>query len=146
MIVPADLGLTAAGPSAPWASALAEPDDDGGVSADIVIIGSGMGGSTLAWALRQGGASVLVVERGQFLPRERENWSPQAVFAEGRYKNAEQWSTDAGTRFDPGVYYYVGGNTKLYGAMLPRFREQDFDTVQHREGISPAWPILVRRP
>ena len=140
MTVPRDLGLSPAN-SSPVGSALADPDADGKLSADIVIVGSGMGGSTMAWALRQGGASVLVVERGQFLPRERENWSPQAVFADGRYKNAEQWSTVEGKRFDPGVYYYVGGNTKLYGAMLPRFREQDFGVVHHRGGISPAWPI-----
>jgi choline dehydrogenase-like flavoprotein len=139
--VPGKLELNPAGAPSQWGSALVVPDADGVVSADIVIVGSGMGGSTLAWALRQGGASVLVVERGHFLPRERENWSPQAVFADGRYKNAEQWSTAAGKRFDPGVYYYVGGNTKLFGAMLPRFREQDFGVVEHRGGTSPAWPI-----
>jgi choline dehydrogenase-like flavoprotein len=114
---------------------------DGQVSADIVVIGSGMGGSTLAHALRDSGATVLVVERGDFLPRELENWSPEAVFSDGRYKNAESWYSHDGQAFDPGVYYYVGGNTKLYGAMLPRFREADFGEIRHADGVSPAWPI-----
>jgi choline dehydrogenase-like flavoprotein len=118
-----------------------EPDGRDLVRADIVIIGSGMGGGTMASALATSGADVLIVERGDFLPRELENWSPQSVFADGRYKNAEDWYAADGSSFSPGVYYYVGGNTKLYGAMLPRFREADFDTIQHAEGISPAWPV-----
>ncbi len=118
-----------------------EPDESGVLQADVVIIGSGMGGSTMAYALRGRGAKVLVVERGDFLPRERENWSPEAVFGAGRYKNAEQWFDRDGIPFDPGAYYYVGGNTKFYGAMLPRFRATDFSAIQHRGGVSPAWPI-----
>jgi choline dehydrogenase-like flavoprotein len=117
------------------------PDDDGIVRADIVIIGSGIGGSTLAYGLRDAGADVVVVERGDFLPREWENWSPEAVFEQGRYKNAEDWYDSAGRPFQPGNFYYVGGNSKVYGAMLCRFREQDFDVVRHRDGTSPAWPI-----
>jgi choline dehydrogenase-like flavoprotein len=121
------------------------PKDESGVySADVVIIGSGMGGSTLAYALRDSNASVIVIERGGFLPQEDENWSPEAVFQKGRYHNAESWFAADGTRFNPGVYYYVGGNTKLFGAMLPRFREQDFGVVEHAEGLSPAWPISYK--
>lgn len=111
------------------------------LTADVVIVGSGMGGATMAYALRDCGAQVLVVERGGFLPREDENWSPEAVFGQGRYRNAESWYSDDGSAFDPGVYYYVGGNTKLFGAMLPRFREHDFEVIEHAEGLSPAWPI-----
>ena len=117
------------------------PDDDGTVSADVAVIGSGMGGSTIAHALRDSGLDVLVVERGEFLPREIENWSPEAVFERARYKNSEQWYSADGPAFAPGVYYYVGGNTKFYGAMMPRFRERDFGDIEHREGVSPAWPI-----
>lgn len=120
---------------------LAVPDADGVVSADVVVIGSGMGGSTIAHALRDSGLDVLVVERGGFLPREIENWSSEAVFEHARYKNSEQWYSAEGPAFQPGVYYYVGGNTKFYGAMMPRFRERDFAHVEHREGVSPAWPI-----
>ena len=108
---------------------------------DIVIIGSGMGGGTLAYALRDHGASVLLVERGGFLPQEPRNWDPDAVFGRKVYKNAEQWLDRDGVAFDPGTYYYVGGNTKLYGASLVRFRREDFEHTEHADGISPAWPF-----
>ncbi len=111
------------------------------VRCDVAIIGSGMGGSTFAYGLRKSGLDVVVVERGDRLPREIENWSPEAVFAEQRYANAEPWLDGEGAPFSPGVFYYVGGNTKLYGAMLPRFRETDFGVVEHAEGVSPPWPI-----
>jgi choline dehydrogenase-like flavoprotein len=78
------------------------------------------------------------------LPREPENWSPRAVFLDRRYKPAEQWLDGAGRAFAPGVHYVVGGNTKVYGASLPPFREQDFTAVEHQEGISPAWPSATR--
>jgi choline dehydrogenase-like flavoprotein len=118
-----------------------EPGSDGVLSADVVVIGSGMGGANVALALAETGRSVLVVERGDFLPAESENWSPTAVFAQRRYKNAEEWLAADGRPFDPGVYYYVGGNTKLFGASLPRFRSQDFGAVEHQGGIAPAWPV-----
>ena len=112
------------------------------IDCDIVIIGSGMGGSTLANAIRDSGGRVLVVERGDFLPREPANWSPAEVFQRLRYKNAEKWyDGTTGRAFGPGVHYYVGGNTKVYGACLPRFRAQDFQEIKHHGGISPAWPV-----
>jgi choline dehydrogenase-like flavoprotein len=111
------------------------------LSADVVIIGSGMGGATTARALALRGVDVLVLERGERLPREPENWSPRAVFADRRYKPAERWLDGAGRSFAPGVHYVVGGSTKVYGASLPRFREQDFGAIEHLEGTSPAWPF-----
>ena len=109
---------------------------------DLVILGSGMGGSTFAYALRDSGLNVLIVERGDYLPREPENWSTEAVFAQARYHNAESWIDGSnGATFKPGVFYYVGGNTKVYGAMLPRFRIADFAGVAHAEGHSRAWPV-----
>jgi choline dehydrogenase-like flavoprotein len=115
---------------------------DGALDADIVVVGTGMGGAAAAWALRGCGARVLLLERGTFLPREPDNWSPKAVFLSGRYKNAEPWyDGHTGQPFKPGVHYYVGGNTKVYGASLPRFREQDFGEIQHHGGISPSWPF-----
>ena len=95
---------------------------------DIVIIGSGMGGGTLARTLMNSGAKILIVERGDFLPQEAENWSPEAVFLKNRYKTTELWRDSAGKPYHPGVHYWVGGNTKLYGAALPRFRAEDFNT------------------
>jgi choline dehydrogenase-like flavoprotein len=111
------------------------------LSADVVIIGSGMGGGTMAYALARRGVDVLVLERGERLPREPENWSPRAVFVDRRYKPGERWLDGAGRGFAPGVHYVVGGNTKVYGASLPRFRERDFTAVEHEDGTSPAWPF-----
>jgi choline dehydrogenase-like flavoprotein len=108
---------------------------------DIVVVGSGMGGGTLAYALKDSGADVLVLERGDFLPQEKENWDPAAVFEQHRYQNAEQWYDVTGRPFTPGTYYYVGGNTKFYGASLVRFRREDFDAAELESGVSPKWPF-----
>jgi choline dehydrogenase-like flavoprotein len=108
---------------------------------DLVIIGTGMGGGTLAYALRNSGRKVLMLERGDFLPSEPENWNPEAVFAQTRYKPKEQWFDQHGHPFFPGVHYFVGGNTKVYGAALPRLRKEDFSSIEHEEGVSPAWPV-----
>jgi choline dehydrogenase-like flavoprotein len=109
---------------------------------DVVVIGSGAGGGTLTHALAPTGKRVLLLERGDFLARERENWSSVAVWGEHRYRNSGRW-TDAATgeQFLPKQHYYVGGNTKFYGAVLFRMRERDFGPVTHVDGISPGWPI-----
>ena len=112
------------------------------LSADIVILGSGPGGSALAYALKDSGADVLVVERGGHLPAEPANWDAQAVFGEGRYKTTERWfDTERRRPYRPGNHYWVGGQTKLYGANLQRFRVEDFAGTQHEGGVAPAWPI-----
>jgi len=111
------------------------------LSYDVVIIGTGAGGGTLAYALRDSGAKILLLERGDFLPEEPENWSPEALFLEGRYKALERWQNADGGTFRPGVYYWVGGNTKVYGAALPRLRREDFAPLEHEGGLSPGWPI-----
>ena len=85
---------------------------------DIVIIGSGAGGSTLAHHLAPSGKKILVVERGDFLPRERENWDEREVFTKGRYRTGERWLDKDDTPFEPFTHYWVGGNTKMYGAAL----------------------------
>ena len=108
---------------------------------DIVIIGTGAGGGTLAYGLRESGARVLLIERGDYLPQEEENWQPDAVFYESRYKIKETWEDADGQAYKPGVHYYVGGNTKVYGAALPRFRREDLEALEHEGGTSPAWPI-----
>ena len=109
---------------------------------DVIVIGSGAGGGTLTHALAPTGLRVLLLERGDYLPREAENWDSAAVWLDHRYANAGRWKDlGAGTMFTPKQHYYVGGNTKFYGAVLFRFRERDFDAVEHVDGVSPAWPI-----
>jgi choline dehydrogenase-like flavoprotein len=112
----------------------------GDLSADIVIIGSGAGGGTLAYALRDSGASVLIVERGDFIRQEVENWSPVATVAQGRYKANEPWEHGERT-FIGSNLYCVGGMTKAYGCTMARFRPADFEEYELEDGISPAWPI-----
>jgi len=108
---------------------------------DVIIIGSGAGGGTLAYRLAPTGKRILLVERGDYLRRELENWSSRQVFVNARYKTKEEWICQDGTSFHPGQHYYVGGQTKFYGSILFRMRERDFGAVRHRDGISPAWPI-----
>ena len=108
---------------------------------DIIIIGTGAGGGTLAYRLASTGKKILVLERGDFLPREKENWDAKEVFQKERYHTQERWYDKDGKAFRPQTGYWVGGNTKVYGAALLRFRERDFDQVIHKDGISPAWDL-----
>jgi choline dehydrogenase-like flavoprotein len=108
---------------------------------DIVIIGSGAGGGTIAHQLADSGKSICIIERGDFLPNEKENWDAHSVFVEQRYQPKENWLDKNGKPFVPGTHYFVGGNTKFYGAALLRLRENDFKEVKHFEGVSPAWPL-----
>lgn len=109
--------------------------------ADVVIVGSGVGGSAVAWQLAGAGLDVLVIERGDALAREWQNWDAQAVFGELRYRADETWIDGDGKPYRPGQYYFVGGHTKFFGAAMFRFREADFERLEHEEGVSPAWPI-----
>jgi choline dehydrogenase-like flavoprotein len=108
---------------------------------DVIIIGSGAGGGTLAWALAPTGKRILILERGDYVRREPQNWSTKAAVLEGRYNNADLWLDSDGKEFQAGTHYFVGGNTKFYGAALLRMRERDFGEVRHHGGVSPAWPI-----
>jgi choline dehydrogenase-like flavoprotein len=108
---------------------------------DVVIVGSGAGGGTLAHTLAPTGKRVLVLERGDWLPREIENWDAEAVFVDNRYVSADTWYDGSGKAFQPQIHYFVGGATKFYGAALYRLRERDFGELKHHGGISPAWPI-----
>lgn len=107
---------------------------------DIIIIGTGAGGGTMARALADTGKRILLLERGGFLPRERENWDTRSVYVEKRYVTDERWIHD-GTPFRPETHYWVGGNTKMFGAAMFRLREADFGEIRHEGGISPAWAI-----
>jgi choline dehydrogenase-like flavoprotein len=108
---------------------------------DVIVIGTGAGGGTLAHRLAGSGKRILLLERGGYLRREPENWDSAEVFGRGRYLSGETWYDKHGNPFTPHQQYFVGGNTKFYGAILFRLRERDFDGVQHYGGVSPAWPI-----
>jgi choline dehydrogenase-like flavoprotein len=111
---------------------------------DIIIVGTGAGGGTVAHLLAPSGKKTLILERGGFLPRERENWDARAVFDQKRYLANETWYDGNDQPFSPYTHYWVGGNTKVYGAALLRMREFDFGEVRHYGGVSPAWPISYR--
>jgi choline dehydrogenase-like flavoprotein len=108
---------------------------------DVIIIGTGAGGGTLARHLAPSGKRILLLERGDWLPRELENWLVRDVFVENRYISLDTWYDATGKPFQPQVHYFVGGATKLYGAALYRLRKEDFGELRHHDGISPAWPI-----
>ncbi len=108
---------------------------------DVIIIGTGAGGGTLAYALALTGKRILLLERGDYVPREKENWDARAVNVEGKYQTKEVWRDQKGGELHPHTNYNVGGNTKFYGAALFRLRKEDFGEIRHHGGVSPAWPI-----
>lgn len=108
---------------------------------DVIIIGTGAGGGTLGYALASSGRKILLLERGDYVPREIANWSPRAVNVEGKYQTKEVWHDEGGNPLHPHTNYCVGGNTKFYGAALFRLRAEDFAEIRHSGGVSPAWPI-----
>lgn len=108
---------------------------------DVVIIGSGAGGGTMVSALAGTSARILLLERGTSVPREEDNWNPSAVWKTLRYRASERWLNREGREFVPYAHYNVGGNTKFWGSVLYRLREQDFEAHEHLDGVSPAWPV-----
>jgi len=108
---------------------------------DVIVIGTGAGGGTLLHSLASTGKSILILERGDYVPREKANWDSRAVNVEGKYQTKEEWRDKNGKPLHPHTNYYVGGNTKFYGAALFRLRREDFGEIKHFGGISPAWPI-----
>src|SRR5216117_659533 len=108
---------------------------------DVIIIGTGAGGGTLAYRLAASGKRILLIERGPYVPREKDNWSTKAVNQDGKYNTKEVWRDRDGKDLHPHTNYYVGGNTKFYGSALFRLRKEDFGEIRHHGGVSPAWPI-----
>jgi choline dehydrogenase-like flavoprotein len=129
----------------PWWPMCRSPDPADGVRMtehyDVIIVGSGAGGGTLAHTLASSGKRILLLERGDFLPRELDNWDPKPVFVDGKYISKDTWFDRDSKPFQPQVHYFVGGATKLYGAALYRLRPGDFEEIKHASGISPAWPL-----
>src|SRR5262245_11370727 len=108
---------------------------------DVIIIGTGAGGGTLAYKLAPSGKRILLLERGDFVPREKQNWDVHTVVVENRYHIIDAWLDKDGAECHPGTHYNVGGNTKFYGAALIRLRKEDFGELRHVDGVSPAWPL-----
>jgi choline dehydrogenase-like flavoprotein len=108
---------------------------------DVIIIGSGAGGATMAQSLSPSGKSILILERGEALPIEDDNWNPTAVFVNKKYRTNEKWHDKNGRAFIPNTNYWVGGNTSFYGGAMMRFKREDFGALIHADGLSPAWPI-----
>ncbi len=108
---------------------------------DVIVIGTGAGGGTLAHRLAPSGKRILLIERGYYVPREKANWSTKAVNLDGKYATKEVWRDADGRELHPHTNYWVGGNTKFYGAALFRLRREDFGEIKHWGGLSPAWPI-----
>ncbi len=108
---------------------------------DVIIIGTGAGGGTLARHLAPSGKRILLIERGDFLAREKQNWDPHEIMVKRRYVSQDTWFDGRNKPFHPETYYYVGGNTKVYGTVLFRFRKEDFRELKHHGGLSPAWPL-----
>ena len=117
------------------------PGNHPGNHYNVIVIGSGPGGASLAQRLAPTGKKILMLERGDYLPREQANWDARHVFVENTYQASETWYDHAGKTFTPGLHYFVGGNSKVYGAALLRLRERDFEELKHQDGISPAWPL-----
>lgn len=108
---------------------------------DVIVIGSGAGGGTLVHKLAPSGKRILLLERGGYVPREKDNWNPGPVNVHGKYQAKETWKDSRGKDLHPHTNYCVGGNTKFYGAALFRLRKEDFGELRHHGGVSPAWPI-----
>ncbi len=108
---------------------------------DVIIVGTGAGGGTLARKLAPTGKKILVLERGELIYRESSELIDTEVFKKELYHAKDPWYDVAGEPFYPQTYYSVGGNTKIWSGVLQRMRERDFEEVQHQDGLSPAWPL-----
>ena len=114
------------------------------VEPDIVVVGSGIGGATLAASLAPSGMQIVILERGEELHDSPDCRDDKAIFKYGVFRPHEAWYTSSEEEFNPGNYYYVGGNSKFYAGVMMRYRAEDFDELQHLGGVSPAWPITYQ--
>jgi choline dehydrogenase-like flavoprotein len=106
---------------------------------DVIIVGSGAGGSAAGYRLIKAGKRVLILEKGGFLPRDGSTLDVKTVFKSGRFKNQEPWVDGHNKPFVPGEFYNVGGKTKWYGAALLRFSPHEFEADAGHQCL--AWPF-----
>jgi choline dehydrogenase-like flavoprotein len=96
---------------------------------DVIVIGSGAGGGTIAHRLAPSGKRILILERGEPLPREKDDRDARAVQIDRRHDPREAWSDAHGSAFVPGVKYFIGGKTKVRGAATLRLRPSESGVV-----------------
>lgn len=108
---------------------------------DAIVVGTGAGGGAVALHLAKAGKKILILERGSFMPQEKLNWDTNAVFLDNRYHTKETWQDKDGKELHPQQAYFVGGQTKVYGAAMFRMRAEDFGVIRHKGGVFPPWPI-----
>ena len=106
---------------------------------DIIIIGSGAGGSAVAYSLITAGKRVLMLEKGEYLPDDGSTLEVTQVFKQGRFKNKREWQDGHKHTLIPEEYYNVGGKTRWYGAALLRFSPHEFQ--EDKEFACAGWPI-----
>ena len=115
------------------------------MSYDYIIIGSGAGGAAAAWRLASAGSQVLLLEKGNALPRDGSTLDVEQVIRTGHFKSHEPWLDKDGRRFAPEEYFNLGGKTKWYGAALLRYSPREFEADAGHQCL--GWPIgYARRP
>jgi choline dehydrogenase-like flavoprotein len=106
---------------------------------DVIIIGSGAGGSAAAYHLTQTGKKVLLLEKGLQLPRDGSTLDTDTVMRRGAFLSAEKWIDRDGKPLVPEEHFNLGGKTKWYGAALLRFSPREFEADLAHQCM--GWPI-----
>jgi choline dehydrogenase-like flavoprotein len=106
---------------------------------DVIVVGSGAGGSAATYRLAMAGLKVVVVEKGQALPTDGSTLDVQAVVHAGKFKSTERWCDARGRTFAPEEHFNLGGKTKWYGAALARFAPAEFEADAARQYL--GWPF-----
>jgi choline dehydrogenase-like flavoprotein len=106
---------------------------------DVIVVGSGAGGSAATYRLAMAGPQVLLVEKGDALPKDGRTLDVQNVVHDGAFKSAELWQDVRGRAFAPEEHFNLGGKTKWYGAALARFAPAEFEADAERQYL--GWPL-----
>ena len=108
---------------------------------DVIVIGSGAAGGTIAGQLAASGKRILLLERGGVMPLADQNVADVDLFRKDRYHPGEQWFGTDGDPFSPQTIYALGGNSKIWGGVLERMREREFGGLPLQEGTAPNWEL-----